>query len=92
MYRLGLVYLQAGNNKAAIDLLKLNATAYPDSPNVYDSLGDAYLADGQTDLARQNAQKTLDLLATYTKYPEDYAKGLRESAQKKLAPPSSPPH
>jgi dienelactone hydrolase len=92
MNRLGYEYLQAGDAKTAIDLFKLNVTAYPDSPNVYDSLADAYLADGQTDLARQNAQKALDLLATYTKYPEDYAKTLRESAQKKLSLPASPPH
>jgi dienelactone hydrolase len=92
MNRLGYDYLQAADIKAAIDLFKLNVAAYPDSPNVYDSLGDAYLANGQIDLARQNAQKTLDLLATHTNYPEDYAKGLRESAQKKLALPASPPH
>jgi len=90
--RFGYDELQAGNIKAAIDLFKLNVIAYPDSPNVYDSLGDAYLANGQTDLARQNAQKTLELLAHYTKYPEDFAKGLRENAQKKLALPASPPH
>jgi len=92
MNRLGYDSLRAGDIKSAIALFQLNVSAYPDSPNVYDSLGDAYLADGQTDLVRQNAQKTLDLLATYTKYPEDYAKGLRESAQKKLALPASPPH
>src|SRR5208337_248015 len=70
MNRLGYEYLQEGNTQAAIALFQLNVTAYPDSPNVYDSLGDAYLANGQTDLARQNAQKTLDLLAHYTKYSE----------------------
>jgi dienelactone hydrolase len=90
MNRLGYDYLQAGDIKAAIDLFKLNVAAYPDSPNVYDSLGDAYLANGQIDLARQNAQKALDTLAHYTKYPD--AEGLRESAQKKLTLPSSPPH
>ena len=92
MNRLGYDYLQAGDIKAAIELFQLNATAYLDSPNVYDSLGDAYLANGQIALARQNAQKTLDLLATHTNYPEDFAKALRESAQKKLALPASPPH
>jgi dienelactone hydrolase len=92
MNRLGYEYLQAGDAKMAIELFKLNVTAYPDSPNVYDSLADAYIADGQTDLARQNAQKTLDLLAHYTKYSEAQSNALRASAQKKLALPSSPPH
>jgi predicted Zn-dependent protease len=92
MNRLGYEYLQDGNPQAAIALFQLNVTAYPDSPNVYDSLGDAYVATGQTDLARQNAQKTLDLLAHYTKYSEAQSKTLRDSAQKKLALPSAPPH
>jgi pimeloyl-ACP methyl ester carboxylesterase len=90
--RLGYEYLQSGNNPAAIALFKLNVTAYPDSPNVYDSLADAYIATGQKDLARQNEQKTLDLLAHYTKYSEAESKALREAAQKKLTQLSSPPH
>jgi len=92
MNRLGYEYLQSGNNQAAIALFKLNVSAYPDSPNVYDSLADAYIANGQKDLARQNEQETLDLLSTYTKYPEAFAKTLRESAQKKLGQLSPTPH
>ncbi len=92
MNRLGYEYLQSGNNQVAIALFKLNVSAYPDSPNVYDSLADAYIADGQKDLARQNEQKTLDLLTTYTKYPEDFARTLREAAHKKLSQLSSPGH
>ncbi len=90
--RLGYEYLQSGNNQAAIALFKLNVTAYPDSPNVYDSLADAYIADGQKDLARQNELKTLDLLPHYTKYSEAQSQALREAAQKKLTQLSSPPH
>ena len=41
----------------------------PNSPNVYDSLADAYLAGGQKDLARHNAQKALDLLPSDTSDP-----------------------
>ena len=92
MNRLGYEYLQDGNPQAAIALFQLNVTAYPDSPNVYDSLGDAYVATGQTDLARQNAQETLDLLAHYTKYSEAQSKTLRDSAQKKLSQLSPSPH
>jgi dienelactone hydrolase len=82
--RLGYDRLQDGDKKGAIAILKLNASLYPNSPNVYDSLGDAYLADGQNDLARQNAQKALDLLAHDTTDPEDLRKGIRESAEQKL--------
>lgn len=64
--------------------MKLNAAAYPDSPNVYDSLSDAYLADGQKELAKENAQKALDLLVSDTKDPEARRKAIKESAEQKL--------
>ena len=35
----------------AIEILKLNVEAYPNSANVYDSLGEAYFASGNTPLA-----------------------------------------
>jgi hypothetical protein len=64
--------------------MKLNATAYPNSPNVYDSLSDAYLADGQKGMARQNAKKALELLPSDTIDPEARRKGIQESAEQKL--------
>jgi len=84
MNRLGYEHLQAGDNKSAVELMKLNASAYPHSPNVYDSLSDAYLADGQKDLARQNAKKALELLPSDTTDPEDRRKAIKESAEQKL--------
>ena len=84
MNRIGYEHLQAGDNKGAVELMKLNATAYPNSPNVYDSLSDAYLADGQKDLARQNAKKALELLPSDTADPEDRRKAIKESAEQKL--------
>ena len=45
----------------AIDALKLNVEMYPNSGNVYDSLVEAYLHAGQTDLAIQNYEKSLQL-------------------------------
>jgi len=84
MNRLGYEHLQAGDNKGAVELMKLNAIAYPHSPNVYDSLSDAYLADSQKDLARQNARKALELLPSDTTDPEDRRKAIKESAEQKL--------
>lgn len=81
---IGYEHLQEGDNKGAIEILKLNATAFPDSANVYDSLSDAYLADGQKDLARENAKKALQMLATDTSVNEDFRKGIQESAEGKL--------
>ena len=88
--RLGYDHLQNGDKKGAIAILKLNASLYPDSPNVYDSLGDAYLADGQNDLAGQNAQKAIELLAHDTTDPEDRRKAIRDSAEQKLKQLSQP--
>jgi dienelactone hydrolase len=84
MNRLGYEHLQTGDNKGAIELLKLNAIAYPNSPNVYDSLSDAYLADGQKDLARLNAKKALELLPSDTTDTADRRKDIKENAEQKL--------
>jgi dienelactone hydrolase len=81
---LGYEHLQAGDTKGAVEILKLNVTAYPNSPNVYDSLSDAYLADGQKDLARENAKKALKLLASDSTDDEQLRKGIQESAEAKL--------
>ena len=81
---LGYEHLQAGETKDAIEIMKLNAMAYPDSANVYDSLADAYLADGQKELARQNASKALELLASDTVDPPARRDGIRASAEQKL--------
>jgi dienelactone hydrolase len=80
----GYEHLQAQDNKGAIEILKLNAEAYPNSPNVYDSLSDAYFADGQRDLARENAKKALQLLPSDTTDPEDRRNGIKASAEEKL--------
>ena len=81
---IGYEHMQEGDNKGAIEILKLNATAYPDSANVYDSLSDAYLADGQKDLARENARKALKVLTTDTTGTEEFRKGIQQNAQEKL--------
>ena len=38
----------------AIEMLKFNVELYPESPNVYDSLGDAFSARGDFEAARKN--------------------------------------
>jgi dienelactone hydrolase len=81
---IGYEHMQEGDNKGAIEILKLNASAFPNSANVYDSLSDAYLADGQKDLARQNAKKALELLPTDNSFNEQYRQGIKENAENKL--------
>jgi tetratricopeptide (TPR) repeat protein len=49
----------------AIEIFKLNLLAYPDSADAHANLADAYLADGQKDLARQYAEKALAMLDSH---------------------------
>lgn len=46
---------------AAIEVFLKNVKLFPNSANVYDSLGEAYLLDGKKDLAIQNYKKSLEL-------------------------------
>jgi tetratricopeptide (TPR) repeat protein len=58
-------YQRAGDIKNAIEIFQLNLLAYPDSADANYNLADAYLADGQKDLARQYAEKALALLDSH---------------------------
>ncbi len=39
----------------------LNVSNYPDSANVYDSLAEAYMVKGETTLAIENYERSLEL-------------------------------
>ena len=56
-------YKLLGNNRTqeAIEIFKLNVEAYPDSWNVYDSMGEAYMKNGEKKLAKRNYKKSLKL-------------------------------
>jgi dienelactone hydrolase len=75
--------LQAGKTKEAIALFTLNVEAYPQSANARDSLGDGYLADGQSDLALAAARKSLELLPG-DKANEQVKQAIRKSAEGKI--------
>ncbi|HLB91739.1 MAG TPA: tetratricopeptide repeat protein [Terriglobales bacterium] len=45
----------------AIDLFKLDVQLFPNSPDAYDSLGEAYMKAGQKQLAIDNYKKALEL-------------------------------
>jgi hypothetical protein len=46
--------------------LKLVLLAYPESADAHETLAEAYLKDGQNDLARQHAEKALTRLDSHT--------------------------
>jgi len=61
MNNAGYELLQSGKVKEAIELFKINVNSFPKSANVYDSLGEAYMKDGNKDLAIENYKKSLEL-------------------------------
>lgn len=87
---IGQDHMRVGETKAALEIFKLNALAYPDSADAHSDLADAYLADGQKGLARQHAERALALLDAHT-FPasswsdtEQRRGRIRHSAQKVL--------
>jgi tetratricopeptide (TPR) repeat protein len=82
--QLGYDHLQAGRIAEAIQLFRLNTTAYPWSANTYDSLGDAYLANGQNELALRVSERALQLLEK-SPLSDAAKKAIRESAEQKIA-------
>lgn len=59
--QIGYQLLQNGKKKEAIEVFKINVETFPKSGNVYDSLGEAYLADGDKKLAIANYSKSVEL-------------------------------
>jgi tetratricopeptide (TPR) repeat protein len=58
---LGYRLLRKQQVREAIEVFKLNVEAYPNSANVYDSLAEAYMANGDKDLALENYKRSLQL-------------------------------
>jgi len=59
--RLGYQLLEAKKLKEAVEVFKLNVAEYRQGFNTYDSLGEAYMVSGNTELAIQNYKKSLEL-------------------------------
>lgn len=58
---LGYNLLKKNKNDDAITIFKMNVTLFPNSDNVYDSLGEAYLVSGDSLQAYNNYRRTLEL-------------------------------
>ena len=59
--QVGYALLRERKFDSALALFNLNTEFYPNSSNVYDSLGEAYMLKGDKQLAIDNFQKSLDL-------------------------------
>jgi CubicO group peptidase (beta-lactamase class C family) len=58
---LGYELLRMGRAKEAVEFFRLNVEAYPQAFNTYDSLAEAYMVNGDKELAIQNYKKSLEL-------------------------------
>lgn len=81
---IGYGLMQTNKSEAAIEILKWNVELYPESPNVYDSLADAFEATGQTDLAIEYSNKALAMLDKIKEIPEARRNTIKQSAEGKL--------
>jgi uncharacterized damage-inducible protein DinB len=63
---IGQDHMRASEPKLAVEVLGLNLLAYPESADAHETLAEAYLADGQKDLARRHAEKALAILGSHT--------------------------
>ncbi|RKH54792.1 serine hydrolase [Corallococcus aberystwythensis] len=79
---LGYRLLRDGRAADAVELFKLNVEMFPKVGNVYDSLGEAYLAVGDKEQARVNYRKAVELDPSNTN---------AASALQKLMSPAGPP-
>src|SRR6266436_5459491 len=89
-------HLREGDAKTAVEIFKLNLLAYPDSADAHYNLADAYLKDGEKDLARQYAEKALAMLDSHAaplsswSDTEQRRGEIRRSVQKTLKKLSEP--
>jgi CubicO group peptidase (beta-lactamase class C family) len=58
---LGYYFMYYKDYEVAIRIFELNTHEYPNSSNVFDSLGEAYMEDGQIELAIKNYERSLEL-------------------------------
>ncbi len=58
---IGYFFMNAGMLDRAIEVFKAGTLTFPDSFNVYDSLGEAYMKLGNKELAKKNYEKSLEL-------------------------------
>lgn len=57
----GYEYLEQEKTTEAIETFKFAVSEYPQSANLYDSLGEAYIKAGEKNLAKESYQKSLEL-------------------------------
>ncbi len=82
--RAGYTFLNAKKTKEAIEIFRLNVNAYPGSANVYDSLAEAYMNDGDIGQAIKYYKKTLEMIPKDTKADKAALESLKRGATENL--------
>ncbi len=77
---LGYRFIQEGSYDKAVDILGYNVRLYPDSPNTYDSLAEAYFTKGD----RENAIKYYKLAVEKNPGNTDYERRILQNSKGKL--------
>lgn len=78
---IGYRFLQRGQTTDAIVIFKMNADSYPKSSNVWDSLADGYIANGDSTLALECYHKVLEMLPNDTNLGDGLEGLLRNNAE-----------
>jgi CubicO group peptidase (beta-lactamase class C family) len=82
--QIGYSLMNAKRYKEAIEVLKLNVESYPESANVYDSLAEAYLNNGDKELAITYYRKVLEMIPKDTKADKAFLERIKTGAIEKL--------
>lgn len=81
---LGYQFLHTGRISEAIAIFKMNADAYPNSANTWDSLAEAFMANSDNKLAIKYYKKALETLPIDTTTSEQLKEAIRTGAQQNL--------
>lgn len=81
---IGYHLIREGLNKEAVFVMQLNQTLFPESPNTFDSLADAYEANEQPEKAVEWAKKTIQVIRNKKDISERQRSLLLESANDKI--------
>jgi len=81
---IGYQFLRSKKMKEAIAIFKLNVEAYPNSANTYDSLAEAYMTNGDNDLAIKFYKKVLEAIPDDPRSDKDNLENLKKGALEKL--------
>ncbi|MFZ2053164.1 MAG: serine hydrolase [Candidatus Aminicenantales bacterium] len=82
--QIGYSLMNAKKYKEAIEVLKLNVESYPESANVYDSLAEAYLNNGDKEMAVTYYNKVLEMIPRDTRTDKDFLERIKTGALEKL--------